>query len=155
MILKLIGALLMVLTGTAAGWHKAAKARNRVRVLTTLEQLMARIQGEIRYRGTALDDLLIQLKEENFCPGIGIESCSELRQYMLPNELQAGEQKQLQGFFAELGRATTEESCREGLYYQKICAELLEKAKLEAATAEQLYTKLGLCAGAMFAILLF
>lgn len=145
----------MVVTGTAAGWHKAARARERVRTLVTLEQLMARIQGEIRYRGTALDDLLILLKQEDAFPDIGLEHCSELRQYILPNQLEKAERQQLQGFFTGLGRATTEESCREGLYYQKICAELLEKAKIEAGTAEQLYTKLGLCAGAMAAILLF
>ena len=152
---KLIGAGCVVLAGAAAGFSKADKARRRVAVLRNLEQLMARILGEILYRGTSIPDLLIELKEEQFCPGLGLEKCSELRSYQLPDLLSSSEKQQLQGFFTGLGRSTTEESSQEGLYYQKICAQLLENAQHEAATAEELYTKLGLCCGALTALLLF
>lgn len=151
---KLTGAVLVVLAATAAGWQKAAHARKRVQSLHSLEQLMARIQGEIGYRGTALADLLVQLKEEGFCPELGLDDCTELRFYTLPSVLTVSERQRLAGFFTQLGQATSEESVSQGLYYQKQCAELLEKAQIEACTAEGLYTKLGLCCGSLLALLL-
>lgn len=155
MALRLIGASLVVVAGAAAGWLKAARARKRVTVLRELEQLMARILGEIQYRGTPMEELLVQLKKERFCPGLGLETCRSLREYPLPDELSSSEKQQLQSFFTELGRATTEESRKEGLYYQRICAQLLENAQHDACTAEDLYTKLGLCGGALAALVLF
>lgn len=155
MIGKLIGAGFVVLAGAAAGFLKAERARRRVTTLRNLEQLIARILGEILYRGTSMPDLLVELQEEQFCPVLDLQNCSELRRYKLPDLLTVSEKQQLQGFFTGLGRATTEESSQEGLYYQKICAQLLENAQHEAATAEELYTKLGLCCGALAALLLF
>lgn len=101
-----------------------------------------------------MDDLLIQLKQEHFCPGVGLEDCVQLRSYQIPDLLKESEKQQIQGFFSGLGQMTTEQSIQEGLYYQKSCAQLLENARKEASTAEGLYTKLGLCCGALLALLL-
>lgn len=155
MVIRLTGAALVVASGAAAGWFKASRARKRVEVLRELEQLIARVLGEIQYRGTPMDELLHQLQKEGFCPVLGLERCSSLREYALPELLTSEEKQQLAGFFQELGRATSEESKKEGLYYQKICAQLLENAQHEACTAEELYTKLGLCGGALAALVLF
>lgn len=153
-LLKFFGAALVVLAGAAAGWQKAARARRRAEALRQLEQLLARIQGEICYRATPLGDLLQQLKAEQAFPLLELGHCRSLRQLALPNILTPAERQALQGFFDTLGQATGDESARQGAYYQKRCAELLEEAQRQARTAEELYTKLGLCAGALLALLL-
>ena len=119
-----------------------------------LEQLLARVQGEICYRATPLGDLLEQLKVEQAFPLLELGRCTSLRRLELPAALTLAERQALQGFFDALGQATGEESARQGAYYQKRCAELLEEAQRQAHTAEELYTKLGLCAGALLALLL-
>lgn len=153
-LLKFLGAALVVLAGAAAGWQKAARARRRVEVLRQLEQLLARVQGEICYRATPLGDLLRQLRAEGAFPALELERCASLRSFELPGILTQSERQAMQGFFDTLGQATGEESARQGAYYQKRCAELLEEAQRQARTAEDLYTKLGLCAGALLALLL-
>lgn len=154
LIAKLLGATLVVLVGAAAGWQKAARARKRVQVLRQLEQLLARIEGEIRYRATPLPELLKALQQEKAFPALELARCISLRQFQLPAVLTNAERQSLEGFFTILGQTTGEESEREGVYYQKRCAELLTDAQREACTAEGLYTKLGLCCGALLALLL-
>lgn len=141
--------------GAYCGWKKAAKAREKYAALQQIEKLMARIQGEIYYRRTEMAELLEQLKKESFCSGIGLENCSELREYRLPNVLNKSEKEQLSGFFKQLGSVTSVENEQQGLYYQKVCAQLQEQAYREMCTAESLYTKLGLCAGVMIAVVTF
>ena len=153
-LLKFLGAALVELAGAAAGWQKAARARRRAEALRQLEQLLARVQGEICYRATPLGDLLEQLKAEQAFPLLELGRCTSLRRLELPAALTLAERQALQGFFDALGQATGEESARQGAYYQKRCAELLEEAQRQAHTAEELYTKLGLCAGALLALLL-
>ena len=153
-LLKFLGAALVVLAGAAAGWQKAARARRRAEALRQPEQLLARVQGEICYRATPLGDLLEQLKVEQAFPLLELGRCTSLRRLELPAALTLAERQALQGFFDALGQATGEESARQGAYYQKRCAELLEEAQRQAHTAEELYTKLGLCAGALLALLL-
>lgn len=153
-LLKFLGAGLVVLAGAAAGWQKAARARRRVEILRQLEQLLARIQGEICYRATPLGDLLTQLQAEGAFPALELERCPSLREFCLPAVLTGAERQALQSFFPTLGQSTGQESARQGTYYQKQCAELLEQAQRQARTAEDLYTKLGLCAGALVALML-
>lgn len=153
-LLKFLGAGLVVLAGAAAGWQKAARARRRVETLRQLEQLLARIQGEICYRATPLGDLLAQLQAEGAFPALELACCPSLREFCLPAVLTGAERLALQGFFTTLGQSTGQESARQGAYYQKQCAELLEQAQRQARTAEDLYTKLGLCAGALVALML-
>ena len=111
-LLKFLGAALVVLAGAAAGWQKAARARRRAEALRQLEQLLARVQGEICYRATPLGDLLEQLKVEQAFPLLELGRCTSLRRLELPAALTLAERQALQGFFDALGQATGEESAR-------------------------------------------
>ena len=153
-LLKFLGAALVGLAGAAAGWQKAARARRRAEALRQLEQLLARVQGEICYRATPLGDLLEQLKADQAFPLLELGRGTSRRRLELPAARTWAERQAVQGCCDALGQATGEESARQGAYYQKRCAELLEEAQRQAHTAEELYTKLGLCAGALLALLL-
>ena len=102
-LLKFLGAALVVLAGAAAGWQKAARARRRAEALRQLEQLLARVQGEICYRATPLGDLLEQLKVEQAFPLLELGRCTSLRRLELPAALTLAERQALQGFFDALG----------------------------------------------------
>ena len=75
--IKLIGLLLVIGTGSMLGLHKAGQLRHRVTWLAALEGLLRSMQTEIRYMAPPLEQLLGDLSMQpaykvlDFLPAIG------------------------------------------------------------------------------------
>ena len=152
--IKLVGACLLVVVGALAGWQKAAKARQKAETIQQLGRLLARIQDEIEYRATPLPELLSRLKSEHAFPLLGLEHCASLRKFPPLPELEKSQWQQLAPFFEQLGQTSGQECIQQSGYYQNLCNAWLATAREEARTANQLYTKLGMCCGMLAALML-
>lgn len=153
--LRLLGAALVVFAGWSAGWYLAEKKRRRLAVLEQLERLIALVQDEIVYRAAPLSDILILLKERRDMPGLCLEACGQLQRLACPPDLDRTAWHQLEGFFSRLGSAAGQEEARHCAYYLRRCTGLRDEARREYEQAKQLYAKAGLCCGALAALLLF
>lgn len=152
---RLLGAALVTFTGWAAGWQWAEKKRRKAAALEQLERLIALVQDEIVYRAAPLGEILALLKNRRDMPGLGLDKCPQLQRIPRPPDLDRPAWAQLEGFFTRLGSAAGQEEARHCAYYLKRCARLREAAQREYEQAKQLYTKAGLCCGALLALLLF
>lgn len=152
--MKLAGCLLLALAGYGAGSWRLGQARRHLAALQQLELLLGRIRDEITFRALPLEDILLLLRTESGFGLLGLDLCSQLHLFCLPNLFKAEEREALQPAFATLGQSTGAQAGRTLAYYQKRCAAFTLKAEKELDKAKQLYRPFGLCAGLLTAFLL-
>ena len=153
--LRLLGAGLLLLTGWGAGCWLTGKKRARLRALEELLALMGTVRNEIVYRAAPLSDILVGLRKSGALGELALENCQRLDRLPRPAALTASDWEQLGPFFGGLGCAAGAESERRCLYYEQRCAALRDAARRDYEQAKQLYSKAGLCSGALAALLLF
>lgn len=154
-LIRLLGAGLVVFAGWAAGWWLTEKKRRRLAALEQLERLIAVVQDEIVYRAAPLNEILALLQTRQDMPFLRLQECAQLQKFACPPDLDRPAWNRIEGFFTRLGSAAGQEEARHCAYYLKQCAGLREQALREYEQAKQLYTKAGLCCGALTALLLF
>lgn len=153
-VIRLLGAGLVVFAGWAAGRWLTERKHRRLAALEQLERLIALVQDEILYRAAPLGEILSTLQQRRDLPELFLADCAQLQDLACPPALDRPDWDQLQGFFARLGSAAGQEEARHCAYYLKRCAGLRGQAQKEYEQAKQLYTKAGLCCGALVALLL-
>lgn len=151
--LRLLGVCLLIAAGYGAGLRRLQQLRSRVEALRQLGRMFARVQDEIEYRGLPLGEILELLRCEEGFERLELGACPDLQQLKLPVALSAAQRAALEGALRTLGQRTSQESTRQLAYYQKICASFTEQEELKLCNAEKLYRQLGLCAGALAALL--
>lgn len=152
---RLLGAVLVVFSGWAAGWQLTEKKKRRLAALEQLERLIALVQDEIVYRATPLSEILSLLRQRQDMPGLCLDRHPSLQEFACPPDLDRPAWHQLEGFFTRLGCTSGQEEARHCAYFLKHCAGLREAAKKEYEQAKQLYAKAGLCCGVLAALVLF
>ena len=154
--IKLIGLLLVIGTGSMLGLHKAGQLRHRVTWLAALEGLLRSMQTEIRYMAPPLEQLLGDLSMQpaykvlDFLPAIGqawnravAEACpwQEERQILLQLGCQLGN-SDIDGQLGAIGLAAEQVHM------------LLNTARQQSLEKGKLCTAMGTLLGTLAAILL-
>ena len=100
--MRLLGALLLMLSGMWAGVTRQQAALARVRALEELLRLLQKIRREIQYRALPLDEIYEQLEKNE--THLNLTQWHSLRTPCLPTVLPEAERRTLEHFFAHLGR---------------------------------------------------
>ena len=126
--MRLLGALILVLSGVGRGVAQQKKALARVQALEELLRLLQGIQREIQYRALPLDEIYEQLLTE-------------------------AERRTFEHFFAHLGEENAEETCIQLSYMKEQCECFVQDARQRASTATKLELPACICLGLLAALL--
>ena len=150
--LKLVGAVLLTLAGSGAGWQRRRSTRLQVLELEQIERLIDTIHCEVQYRALPLDEVYEMVRGSGEFSRLGLERVSGLRELRLPLEIRPERRARLEAFFGELGCAGAEETCRQTEYYLRLCRGYIQAAREEALRAARLELPAGICLGMLAAI---
>lgn len=151
--LKLLGAVLLVLAGTAAG-QAAAKRRQKIAAaLQQYQNLMQYIRILALAGNYSPDEILCKAIQQGSYPELALSGTVHLREYRLPPWLPPSANA-LSGVFPEIGTLQKEELGQLLMQYDQLARELEKIAKENACKANKLYTKAGTLTGLLLAVLL-
>jgi len=149
--MRLLGALLLILSGIGRGITRQKAALARVRALEKLLRLLQRIQREIQYRALPLDEIYEQL--EKCETALNLTQWHSLRTPCLPTVLTEAERRTFEHFFAHLGEENAEETCIQLSYMKEQCECFLQDARQRASMAAKLELPACICFGVLAALL--
>lgn len=157
-VLKLLGAALILLTGSFAAYHTAQYEKKRLSVLDSWIDLIYFIKGQIDCFLTPLDEIL-SLADRELLQGCMLRSANSLSlaslyrtslSYLTPESARL-----LGSFVREIGKSNREEQVRRCDYYLTGLRNIREKQALEQPARIRVGCSLCLCISATIAILLW
>lgn len=150
--MKLLGGVLLALSGLVWGLGQAAELRRRVDLLTDLRRLTRQLATEIAYSARPLPELLVR-SPSRFCrEAVKLPEFSEDPRSALGRAGEAllkdqGDREVFQNFAAGLGASGAQGQAE----HLELCGELaearLEEAREACRQKQKLYIVLGLFAG--------
>ena len=143
--MRLLGALILVLSGVGRGVAQQKKALARVQALEELLRLLQGIQREIQYRALPLDEIYEQFEKSKTI--LNLSQWHSLRTPCLPEVLTEAERRTFEHFFAHLGEENAEETCIQQ------CECFVQDARQRASTAAKLELPACICLGLLAALL--
>ena len=141
---QILGAALVVLAGAAAGWQKSGAGTQARRSAAPAGTAAGPRSGRDLLPSHPAGDLLEQLKAEQAFPLLELGRCTAAPAG-IARCADFGRTAGLAGLFLIPWARPRGGKRTAGGLLSKRCAELLEEAQRQAHTAEELYTKLGLC----------
>ena len=170
MILKWIGALLVVVGCGGFGFAMAAAYRREIQMLSQLVNLLEFMECELEYRITPLPALFYKLSEQSTgqLKAIFHALAKEMEEQISPdakccmdvvlsktNDLPNSVRSALVALGDSLGRFDLDGQMKEIAAVKLVCASNLEVLRSQKDNRVRSYQTLGLCAGAALAILFF
>lgn len=165
MMLKILGALLLVAAGTAVGYERSLSAKKRAAVLADLVTVLGIMRDEIEILSSPLPALFSRLAAagpkslqsffEGLCGAVledGLQSAWDKQAAALDIGQEA--KNILCSMGTSLGRYGAEQQGCEIELVRKRLLQLLEEARCERSRCAKLYPGLGASLGAMLAIIL-
>ena len=149
--MRLLGALLLMLSGMWVGVTRQQAALARVRALEELLRLLQKIRREIQYRALPLDEIYEQLEKNE--THLNLTQWHSLRTPCLPTVLPEAERRTLEHFFAHLGEENAEETCIQLSYMKEQCECFVQDARQRACAAAKLELPACICLGTFAALL--
>lgn len=149
--MRLLGALILVLSGVGRGVAQQKKALARVQALEELLRLLQGIQREIQYRALPLDEIYEQLEKSKTI--LNLSQWHSLRTPCLPEVLTEAERRTFEHFFVHLGEENAEETCIQLSYMKEQCECFVQDARQRASTAAKLELPACICLGLLAALL--
>ncbi|MBP1999430.1 stage III sporulation protein AB [Paenibacillus shirakamiensis] len=171
--LKLLGAALIIVAGTMAGWMKARQYANRPSQIRSLMQALKRLETEITYSFTPLPDALRRIAHQNKDPlrsllmtaaegmndAMGLTAQESLHraldQHWRHTAMKASERDVLHQLAYTLGTSDR----RDQLSHMESAIRQLEAEEAEArddqARYEKMFRSLGLLTSALIVILIY
>ena len=149
--MRLLGALLLMMSGMWAGVTRQQAALARVRALEELLRLLQKIRREIQYRALPLDEIYEQLEKNE--THLNLTQWHSLRTPCLPTVLPEAERRTLEHFFAHLGEENAEETCIQLSYMKEQCECFVQDARQRASAAAKLELPACICLGTLAALL--
>lgn len=151
--LKLFGAVLLVLAGTAAGQAAARRCQKIAAALQQYRNLLQYIRILALAGNDSPDEILRKAIRQGSYPELALSGAAHLREYRLPPWLPPSA-KDLSGVFPLVGTLQKEELGQLLTQYDQLARELEKIAKENTCKANKLYTKVGMLAGLLLAVLL-
>ncbi len=162
MLLKIIGCLLMVLTGTAAGWSCAVRLKRRRDFLLRLRGFLSAMTTGLRYRNTDVFTLTAQSARQAGLPLVAESADKPFAQEWervvsrIPRSFSLREEdvSLLLRFGAQLGKTDLDGQLRHLSLTASELEALITESEDAMSRKSKLYKTLGFFAGASTAILL-
>lgn len=155
MLLRVIGACLVLLAGYSAGMGVMLHHRTQCRQLHTYARLFAYLQGLLRYQALTGLELLHRAQTYPEFAGLGLESCTELPALPLPASLPLPQRQEMRDGLCQMALQPREEACATLERLAALCEDGAQQAQRESDRARGLWPRLGLCAGGVIVIVLW
>lgn len=169
LILKVIGALLILYAGGALGWRRGNVCAQRVRVLEEMCAFLGAVRRELHFRCGRTEEILAEAQKNmrlavlplyflNLDTGSGLQmeldralQCTEqeIGEITLPSE-----RATLRGALESLGACPAREEEQRLAHAEESLEQALTQAREEAAVQQKLYRTIGLSLGGAAALLL-
>ncbi len=169
LILKGIGALLILYTGGALGWRRGDACARRVRVLAEMCEFLAAARRELHFRCGRTEEILAEAQRNtrltalplyfiDLRAGGGLQTQLEQALWRTEQEIadvtQPAERALLRGALEALGGCPAREEEQRLAYAQSVLERALEQARAQAAAQQRLYRAIGFSLGGAAALLL-
>ena len=151
--LKLFGAVLLVLAGTAAVQAAARRCQKVAAALQQYRNLLQYIRILALAGNYGPDEILHKAIQQKSYPELALSGTLHLREYRLPPWLPPSANA-LSGVFPAIGTLQKEELGQLLTQYDQLASELEKIARENTCKANKLYTKAGTLAGLLLAVLL-
>ncbi len=149
LIIKVIGALILILSSTLCGFYAALTLKLRERQLSNYKWYITELKERIFYEETEADPLIKSIFGDS-----GTVKRIKGKYYISDKSLKNRDKEILNEFFSRLGSSEKESEIARA----ELCLSLLEAERITAAKQieerSRLYKILGVCAGAVCSILL-
>lgn len=152
-VLRFAGCACLLWSGWRAGFSISLRQRQRRRTLEQLILLTQQLAQEIALRKAPLTLLLRELQQENAYPLLALQNCVSLQTLTAPVCLYTPERACTEECFSGMGHSAASQECERLAHYAARLENFYAEAQQAEQKALQLYPRLGLCAGAMLAIL--
>lgn len=152
---RIIGAILLVLTGAGGGFalysHQAACWRQ----LHTFSRLLSYLQGTLSYQALTGAELLQRAARYPEFAQLGLGNCRTLEELSLPGALSDSLRLEIRSGLAQLALEPRTNACATLQRLADLTEEEAQNKRENARAACHLYPRLGACAGILTAILLW
>lgn len=153
--MRLLGALLLILTGWGCGMAAAQRQQDTWTQLHTFVRLLNRLRTEICYRAQPAADLLAETAADPAFAAFRLADCRELGDLPVPAAFGQALACEVRAGLSALAFVPREEVCRSLEHLAALCADAAEEQRKTVKTVKILYPRLGGCLGAVAALLFF
>lgn len=152
---RLLGTGILIAVGTSGGVQACREKKRAQRELYTWYRLFSYLQQMLGYHALTGDEMLACAKDYPEFLALGLENCSMLEQLPLPEMLAAARRREVYSALCQLAIQPRAVACQTLQYVAELFRDAAAEKGDEVQTAEKLWPKLGFCAGALTAILLW
>lgn len=154
-LLRCLGTGFLVAAGGAGGTAACAHKRSVQREIYTVSRLFSYMQQLLAYQALTGEELLQHAKSYPQFIQLGVQSCTRLETLPLPDALVPSLRSEIRSDLHQLSMAPRETACRTLQHMATLCKEAAMQKEKETQMAEKLWPRLGLCLGALTAILMW
>lgn len=153
--LHFLGTILLMAAGGGGGIAVCAKKKAERQEIYRLSRLFAYMEQLLSYQALTGEELLQHAKVYPQFLQLGIQSCTRLDRLPLPQTLSTSLREEIQSDLRKLSMAPRETACKTLRHMAALCREAAQQRGKDVQVAEKLWPRLGLCLGALTAILLW
>lgn len=150
---KLLGGVLLILTGTGVGWGQWGRCRQKLEEIRRFSALLVYLLDSVRYRALPAAAVLRMAAQNRAFAAMGLEQCRGFSSIPVPRALSSLAPDLQAGLYA-LERDPKDSACRTLEYLLARCRAAERRAQEEADRARVLFPRLGAALGLVSAILL-
>ncbi|WP_187118500.1 hypothetical protein [Subdoligranulum variabile] len=154
-LLRFMGTIVLMVAGGGSGVAACAKKKEERQEIYMLSRLFAYMEQLLSYQALTGEELLQHAKIYPQFLRLGIQSCTRLERLPLPETLSLPLCEEIQADLRKLSLAPRETACKTLQHMAALCREAAQQKEKEVQVAEKLWPRLGLCLGALTAILLW
>lgn len=154
-LLRFLGTVLLMVAGAGAGAAVCVKRKVEQRRIYTLSRLFIYMRELLASQALTGEELLERAKAYPDFASLGLRSCACLEKLPLPEELPLPIRQEIRSDLLQISMAPRETACRTLQHVAVLCRDNAAEKEREVQMAEKLWPRLGLCLGALAAILLW
>lgn len=154
-LLRCLGTGLLVAAGGAGGMAACAHKKSAWQEVYAVSRLFSYMQQLLAYQALTGEELLQRAKSYPQFTRLGMQSCTRLETLPLPDTIVPSLREEIRSDLHQLSMAPRETACRTLQHLATVCEEVAMQKEKEAQMAEKLWPRLGICLGALAAILMW
>lgn len=154
-LLRLLGTSFLVAAGGGGGVMACTKKKTEQHEIYMFSRLFTYMQQYLTYQALTGEELLRHAKAYPQFLRLGLQSCTRLERLPLPKALSSALREEIRSDLCRLSMSPRETACKTLQHLASLCQEAALQKEKEVRMAEKLWPRLGICLGALAAILLW
>lgn len=154
-VLRLVGALLLILAGAGSGMAVYTHKYSCWRQLYTFSRFLRYLEETLTYQAVTGTQLLRRAERYPEFAQIGLARCRELTDVPLPASMPEPLRQEVRSNLEQLAFESRTSACSTLQRMARLCEDAAAEKQSEASAARKLWPRLGACLGVFAAILLW